>query len=71
MNNLSQAIWVETLKFRRSKMPLLTLLGFLLVPLMGGFFMIILKDPRVGSARGTDQRPKPGSWPGRPIGLRS
>jgi ABC-2 type transport system permease protein len=45
MNNLTQAIWVETLKFRRSKMPWLTLLGFLLIPLMGGLFMIILKDP--------------------------
>lgn len=45
MNNLSQAVWVESLKFRRSKMPLLSLLGFLLVPLFGGFFMIILKDP--------------------------
>jgi ABC-2 type transport system permease protein len=45
MNNLSQVIWVETLKFRRSKMPLLTMLGFLMVPFMGGFFMIILKDP--------------------------
>lgn len=45
MNNLSQAIWVETLKFRRSKMPLATLLGFMLIPFMGGFFMIILKDP--------------------------
>jgi ABC-2 type transport system permease protein len=45
MNNLAQAIWVETLKARRSKMPLLTALGFLLVPLVGGFFMIILKDP--------------------------
>jgi ABC-2 type transport system permease protein len=45
MNNLSQAIWVETLKFRRSKVPLLTGLGFLLVPLMGGFFMVILQDP--------------------------
>ena len=45
MNNLSQAIWVETLKARRSKIPLITMLGFLLIPLMGGFFMIILKDP--------------------------
>jgi len=45
MNNLSQAIWVEILKFRRSKVPLLTGLGFLLVPLMGGFFMVILQDP--------------------------
>lgn len=45
MNNLNQTIWVEILKFRRSKVPLLTGLGFLLVPLMGGFFMVILQDP--------------------------
>jgi ABC-2 type transport system permease protein len=45
MNNLNQAIWVETLKFRRSKVPLLTALGFLMVPLVGGFFMVILQDP--------------------------
>jgi ABC-2 type transport system permease protein len=45
MNNLRQAIWVETLKARRSKMPLFTTLGFMLIPLVSGFFMIILKDP--------------------------
>ncbi len=45
MKNLSQAIWIEALKARRSKMPLLTGLGFMLIPLMGGFFMVILKDP--------------------------
>ncbi len=45
MNNLAQAIWVETLKARRSRMPLLTALAFMLVPLIGGLFMIILKDP--------------------------
>lgn len=45
MNNLVQAIWVELFKARRSKVPLLTGLGFLLVPLAGGLFMVILKDP--------------------------
>jgi len=45
MNNFAQAVWVEFLKARRSKMPLLTALGFSLFPLGGGFFMIILKDP--------------------------
>jgi ABC-2 type transport system permease protein len=45
MNNLTQAIWVETLKARRSKMPLLTTLGISLIPLAGGFFMIVIKDP--------------------------
>jgi ABC-2 type transport system permease protein len=47
MNNLAQAIWVETLKARRSKMPLLTALGFMLVPFVGGFFMLILNDPEL------------------------
>ena len=45
MRNLSQAIWVEGLKARRSRAPLLTTLGFMLIPLVGGLFMIILKDP--------------------------
>ncbi len=45
MNNLRQTIGVELLKARRSYMPVLTAVGFLLVPLMGGFFMVILKDP--------------------------
>jgi ABC-2 type transport system permease protein len=47
MNNLAQAIWVELLKARRSKMPLLTALGFAMVPLGGGFFMLVLKDPEM------------------------
>lgn len=45
MNNLAQAIGVEFLKARRSKAPLFTALGFSLAPLVGGFFMIVLKDP--------------------------
>ena len=47
MSNLSQAIWAEMLKARRSRMPLLTALGILLIPLAGGFFMIVLKDPEL------------------------
>lgn len=47
MNNIAQAVWVEMLKARRSRMPLLTALGFSLFPLAGGFFMIILKDPEL------------------------
>ncbi len=47
MNNLWQALWVELLKARRSRMPLLTALGFSFVPLAGGFFMIVLKDPEM------------------------
>ena len=45
MTNLPQAVWVELLKARRSRMPLLTVLAFSLAPFAGGFFMIVLKDP--------------------------
>lgn len=47
MNNISQAVRVEVLKARRSKMPLFTTLGFSILPIIGGFFMIILKDPEM------------------------
>ena len=45
MTNFTSAFWVELLKVRRSKVPLFTALGFSIVPLVGGLFMIILKDP--------------------------
>ena len=45
MNELLAALWAETLKARRSKVPLLATLGFTLAPLMGGLFMFIMKDP--------------------------
>lgn len=52
MNNLTQAIWVETLKARRSRMPLFTGLAFMLVPLFGAFFMLILKDAELARRAG-------------------
>ena len=45
MNNFLSALWAETLKARRSKVPLFTTAGFLILPLVSGLFMIILKDP--------------------------
>jgi ABC-2 type transport system permease protein len=45
MSPIPQALWVELLKARRSRMPLLTALGFSLAPFAGGFFMIVMKDP--------------------------
>ena len=45
MTNLQSALWAETLKARRSKVPLLAALGFTLAPLMDGLFMFIMKDP--------------------------
>jgi ABC-2 type transport system permease protein len=45
MNLFFTALWTETLKARRSKVPLLAAVGFTLTPLMDGLFMFIMKDP--------------------------
>ncbi|HZD38755.1 MAG TPA: ABC transporter permease [Actinomycetes bacterium] len=45
MSGLRAAVWAEALKARRSRVPLVTALGVCLAPLMGGFFMVVLKDP--------------------------
>ena len=45
MNGFLASLWAETLKARRSKVPLLASLGFTLAPLMDGLFMFIMKDP--------------------------
>ena len=45
MKNFLSALWAETLKARRSKVPLLALAGLTLAPLMDGIFMFIMKDP--------------------------
>ena len=52
MNNFSSALWVETLKMRRSKVPLFTAIGFSMAPLVGGLLMIILKDPEAARSMG-------------------
>jgi ABC-2 type transport system permease protein len=45
MNGFYSALWAETLKARRSKVPLFTTAGILILPLVSGLFMIILKNP--------------------------
>ena len=45
MSSLQSAVWAETLKVRRSKVPLLAAIGFTLAPLVDGLFMFIMKDP--------------------------
>jgi ABC-2 type transport system permease protein len=52
MNNLSSALFAETLKMRRSRVPLVAAIGFSMAPLAGGLFMIILKDPEAARAMG-------------------
>lgn len=52
MNHFLAALWAETLKARRSKISVLTLGGFLILPLVAGLFMLILKDPERARAMG-------------------
>ena len=52
MTNFFAALWAETLKVRRSKVPLFTALGFCSVSLIDGLFMIILKDPEAAKSMG-------------------
>lgn len=52
MNAFFSALWAESLKARRSKISLLTAAAFLILPLAGGLFMIILKNPEQARAMG-------------------
>ena len=52
MNNFSAALFAETLKMRRSKVPPISAIGYSMAPLAGGLFMIILKDPEAARAMG-------------------
>lgn len=52
MKSFLASLWAETLKMRRSKVPLFTAIGFSFAPLMGGLFMIILKDPEAARSMG-------------------
>jgi ABC-2 type transport system permease protein len=52
LNNFRAALWAEVLKARRSLVPALTSAGALMLPLAGGLFMVILKDPAQARAMG-------------------
>ncbi len=52
MNGFLASLWAETLKMRRSRVPLVTAIGFSMAPLAGGLFMIILKDPAAARSMG-------------------
>ena len=45
MNGLAAAFSVELLKARRSRVPWAVAVAFSLFPIVGGLFMLILKDP--------------------------
>ena len=44
--------WAESKKFFHSKVPLITMLAVLIIPFVGGFFMLILKDPEMAQRMG-------------------
>ena len=52
MSAFGSALWAELLKARRALITPLTALGALILPLAGGLFMIILKDPAKARAMG-------------------
>jgi ABC-2 type transport system permease protein len=52
MNGFFPALWAETLKLRRSKVPLFSALGLSVIPFVAGLFMIILKDPEAARSMG-------------------
>lgn len=52
MKRFTSALWAEMLKMRRSRVPFFIALGFSIAPLMGGLFMIILKDPAAAKEMG-------------------
>ncbi|WP_121640281.1 ABC transporter permease [Virgibacillus sp. Bac330] len=52
MNKLFVSISVEFKKLFHSKIPLITLLTFMLIPFIGGFFMFVLKHPDFAESLG-------------------
>jgi ABC-2 type transport system permease protein len=52
MKYFTSALWAETLKARRSKVPLISAIGFSLAAVVDGLFMVILKDPEAAKQMG-------------------
>jgi ABC-2 type transport system permease protein len=52
MTTFFSALYAESLKAFRSKVPLFTTLGLLVLPMIGGLFMVILKDPEAAKSMG-------------------
>jgi ABC-2 type transport system permease protein len=52
MTGFQSAFWAELLKARRSKVSLLSVIAFLIFPIVDGLFMFILKDPQRAQSMG-------------------
>ena len=52
MKTLADTIWIELRKVLRSRVPLFTAIGFLLMPLIGALLIFIFKDPQLARQLG-------------------
>ncbi|WP_430787585.1 ABC transporter permease [Virgibacillus flavescens] len=52
MNSFRVVLYAEVLKIRKSKILWFTLAAFSIAPLMGGFFMFVLKNPELAESAG-------------------
>jgi ABC-2 type transport system permease protein len=52
MTGWRAALWAESLKARRSMVPWLAAAGLSVAPLVGGLFMVILRDPEAARSMG-------------------
>jgi ABC-2 type transport system permease protein len=52
MKGIFSAFWAESLKIRRSKIFLITILVFIIIPTMMGFLIFISKNPEISSKLG-------------------
>jgi ABC-2 type transport system permease protein len=52
MKTLSNMIWIELRKVLRSRVPFLTAVGFLMMPLIGALLIFIYKDPELARQLG-------------------
>jgi ABC-2 type transport system permease protein len=52
MNSFISAFWAETLKAYRSRVSWVTAAAFSVFPIVGGLFMVIMKDPEKARAMG-------------------
>jgi ABC-2 type transport system permease protein len=52
MNSFLAAFWTESLKVHKSKVPLFCLIGVALIPIFGGLFTMILKNPELAKSLG-------------------
>ena len=69
MNTLSDMLWIETRKALRSKMPLYTAVGSLLLPLAMAFMLYVSRNPEISrklgliSAKATIMSDLAATWP--------